>query len=156
MVHLPLLVVFLIWVIGFGSLFLAIKEKVAKIFLKNKLPRWINYLLIPIVPILIEESLTCESSFPYFVSVILPAFLLFFLILYFFQKTFKLSWRQGIIVFGILGTFNEFFVVGRVYLLLSMPVILAIMIVICFCIYAVLAILPSYYYERTLKAVNQK
>lgn len=141
--------VFLFWVLGFGKLSYIIKHKIAEFFLKSKLPRLVNYLLILTPIVLIEEALTIET--PYFWGIIpmLIVFYLFFGLLYLIQKYTKLDYIKTSLICGVLGWINEFILVGRINHPDMNGFILIIMSVLCILIYAVMAILPSYYIQKT-------
>ncbi|MCK5615679.1 hypothetical protein KAR91_78165 [Candidatus Pacearchaeota archaeon] len=149
MADLTLTQVFLIWVLGFGIISMISKEKIVNIFKKSKLPTILNYYIILTPLVLIEEALTCETPFFSCIKVTLIAFYLFFLILYFIQKTFKLGYIKTSIIFGLIGWVNEFIIVGRINVLTPPQIILFTVLGIL--IYSVLAILPSYYLEQTFK-----
>lgn len=135
--------VFLIWVIGFGGLSLFVKDKLALKLLKIKLPTILTYLLIATPLILVEEFLTCETSYFSCITFTYPAFLLMFLILFAFIKVFKLTLWPAVSVFGLMGWINEFILVGRIDDMSG--AVLLIMSVLAFLIYFVLAIIPVAY-----------
>ncbi len=141
--------VFLIWIVGFGMLSYVLKNKVSEIFLKSKLPEIINYYIILTPLVLIEEFLTCETQ-PYLscIKITLPAFYILFIFLYLIQRYSKLNYVAVSFVFGLIGWFNEFIIVGRINKLSPPIIILFTALVIS--IYAVIAILPSYYLEKSL------
>lgn len=58
------------------------------------------------------------------------------------------AWLMIVLV-GALGWINEFLIVGRIHLMDGL--VLLIMSVLCWMIYAVMAILPSYYLQYWLK-----
>lgn len=145
--------VVLIWIMGCGSLFLFIKSFIVQLTTNLRLPRVIIYLLVSTLPILFEEYLTCEAPYGSCVSITLWAFYFLFLILYTLQTYFKLSWQKAIFLFGLIGWYNEFLLVGRIY---DYPIkITAVLTPITILIYAVLAILPAYYLSQTEKLKNQ-
>ncbi len=126
-----------------------LKNKVSEIFLKSKLPEIINYYIILTPLVLIEEFLTCETQ-PYLscIKITLPAFYILFIFLYLIQRYSKLNYVAVSFVFGLIGWFNEFIIVGRINKLSPPIIILFTALVIS--IYAVIAILPSYYLEKSL------
>jgi len=142
--------VILIWIVGFGTLSYLSRKRVAEVFLKSRLPRIVNYYIILTPLVLVEEYLTCEIQ-PYLscIQVTLIAFYILFILPYFIQRFIKLSYARTSILFGLIGWVNEFLVVGRIY---KLPVPITILFsVLVVPIYGVLAILPSYYLERTMK-----
>lgn len=143
--------VFLIWVLGFGTLSYFARDRVISLFSRSPLPRMANYYIILLPLVLVEEYLTCEIT-PYLscIQVTVPVFALFFALIYIIQKYAKLSWLHAAALAGILGWVAEFIGVGRLPVIAAAgPAILAIMSVLCFLIYAVLAMLPSYYAEKS-------
>ncbi len=142
--------VFLLWIIGFGIFSITMRKIVARVFLKSKLPRIINYYIILTPLVLIEEYLTCEIPFFSCIKTTLIAFYLFFIALYVIQKLIKMSYIKTSLLFGCIGWFNEFILVGRIEVLTLPQAILFTVLVIL--IYGVVAILPSYYLEQTFNS----
>jgi hypothetical protein len=148
----PLEIVFLAWVLGFGALSYFLRGGVVSLFSKSPLPRFVNYCIILLPLVLVEESRTCET--PYFscIQATVPAFLLFFALIYAVQGYARLSWLQAAALAGILGWIVEFIIVNRLPVIAAAGwLVLLFVSVLCFLIYAVLAMLPCYYAERTRK-----
>ena len=115
----------------------------------SRLPRIINYFIILTPLVLVEEFLTCDIR-PYLsrVKITLPAFYLLFIVLYFVQRFAKTNYRTTSIIFGCIGWFTEFVVNGLMYILpIPTTVLFSVLVVL---IYAVLALMPTYYLEKTL------
>jgi len=143
--------VFLIWIVGFGTLSYMLREKVAGILLRSKLPSIVNYYIILTPLVLIEEFLTCEIQ-PYLscIRVTLIAFYILFIPLYFIQRFTRIGHVGMSVLFGLIGWLNEFILVGRIHEL-SLPIII-LFTALVIPIYAVLAILPCYYLEKSLSS----
>lgn len=143
--------IFLIWIVGFGIVSYLLRKKVAGIFLKSKLPRILNYYIILTPLVIIEEYLTCEiQPFLSCIKVTLIAFYILFFLLYFIQRFTKFSHVRISVMFGLMGWFNEFILVGRIYQL-SLPIII-LFTGLVIPIYAILAVLPCYYLEKSLSS----
>ena len=138
-----------IWVLGFGLLSLVAMKRIATWLNRVRLPIVVKYYLLVIPIVLLEEVLTIEVPYFWGVLPILLAFCLFFLILYLFQRVTRCHWIVASGVFGLLGWVNEFLLVGRIS---QMDVVtLIVMSGLCVFIYAVMAILPSYYLQWALR-----
>lgn len=144
--------IFFIWIIGFGILSFILKEKIYNYFLKIKLPQIIIFLTIATPLILIEEFLTCETPFFKCIIITYPAFIFFLIINYFIQKKLNLNYLYSSLIFGLIGWFNEFILVGRIYQLDLVTIILFSIIVIP--IYSIIAIIPSFYNQQKNKKLN--
>ena len=149
MVRLTLLQVFLIWVAGFGTVSILARRKVATLASEVRLPCVVKYYIIATPIILLEESLTLEVPYFWGIIPILAAFYVLFLPLYVIQRVTRCSFVFASLLFGAMGCFNEFILVGRIRSL-DGPVLL-IMCPLCFLIYAVMAIMPSYYLQVSRK-----
>ena len=79
----------------------------------------------------------------------LVVFQIMFLPLYFIQRVTRCSFVLASLLFGAWGCFNEFILAGRIHQLSG--AILLLMVSLCFLIYSVMAILPSYYLGAALK-----
>ena len=135
--------------LGFGLFSYYFKDKISNLFLSSKLPIILNYFILIFPLVLIEEYLTCETPFFSCVLVTVPAFYFFFILLYFIQVWKKLSYMQASILFGFVGWFNEFILVGRIFDLGLLHIIVFTILVIP--IYSILAIIPSHYIEKTFR-----
>lgn len=144
---LTLMQVFILWIVGVGSISYYIKDTIARVFSQSKLPRIVAYYSIATPLILIEEFLTCETPFFTCIQTTLPAFYIFFLILFGIQIFFNLSYLRSSIIFGMLGWVNEFIFVGRIYELSIPHIVLFTILVIP--IYAIVALIPSNYLQKT-------
>ena len=142
---LSLYVVFLVWVVGFGAFSLLSKEKVCAAVGRLNLSKPVSFAIIAVPLILVEEYLTAEGPYLSTIAITIPAFLFFFLILYAIIRAFKLRYRGAAAVYGVLGWINEFLIVGRLRTLSSSISVLLLMSILAFLIYAVLALLPTYY-----------
>jgi hypothetical protein len=149
MARLSLLQVFLIWVAGFGTLSLALRRRVADLVDGLRLPRIIKYLAIATPIILMEEALTIEVPYFWGILPMLVVFQIMFLPLYFIQRVTRCSFVLASLLFGAWGCFNEFILAGRIHQMSG--AILLLMVSLCFLIYSVMAILPSYYLGAALK-----
>jgi hypothetical protein len=149
MARLTLSQVFLIWVAGFGTVSLMARQRLADLVEGLRLPRMIKYYAIATPIILMEEALTMEV--PYFRGILpmLAAFYIMFLPLYFIQRVTGCSFVLASLLFGALGCFNEFILVGRIHQLSGG--VLLVMGPLCFLIYSVMAILPSYFLQAALR-----
>ncbi|PIS04547.1 MAG: hypothetical protein COT81_05885 [Candidatus Buchananbacteria bacterium CG10_big_fil_rev_8_21_14_0_10_42_9] len=142
-----LIEVFLYWIIIIGGLSFFLKDFFANNIKKySPFGRPINFLILAFPLVLIEEYLTCETPYKECIVITLPAFLILYLILYFIQKKFKLSYLKASVTLGVLGWINEFILVGRINEL-TLP-LLVLFSILGFLIYFVLAIIPSYYLSK--------
>jgi hypothetical protein len=93
------------------------------------------------------NALTIET--PYFWNVVpmVLAFYVMLLPLYLIQRYTRCSFVLASALFGAWGCFNEFILVGRIHEMGG--VVLLIMCSLCFLIYAVIAILPTYYVQAS-------
>ena len=147
--RLTLLEFFLVWVAGFGGLSILVRRRVAAWAGRWRLPRPVIYYALATPIVLAEEALTIEV--PYFWGIVpmLAAFYILFLPLYLIQRYTRCSWILASLLFGAWGTFNEFILVGRIRQVDSLPV-LAILGGLCFLLYAVMALVPTYYLQASL------
>ncbi len=143
-----LLIIFLVWVLGFGTFSIVFRKTIAKYVIHFNLPVFLKYYLILTPIILLEEALTIEV--PYFWGIIpmIVVFYIFFLLLYLIQRSTRCSYLVLSIICGCLGWVNEFLIVGRIYRVDGLALVL--LSVLCWLIYAVMAILPSAYLQREL------
>jgi len=143
-----LLVVIIIWIIGIGKFSWKYKESVAEFVVRRSPFRpIINYYLLITPLVMFEEFLTCETPYPACIPVTLPAFYILFFGLYVAMKRFKLDGRKATIYFGLFGWFNEFILVGRLFRYTFFEnIVLGILVM---PIYAVLAIIPTHYLEKS-------
>ena len=142
--------VFLFWVLGFGSLFWFLRKPISRWLGKFSLPHIVNYYSILLPVILLEEAFTIEV--PYFWG-ILPIILAFYIMVfpvYLLQRWLRFPFWVSCIVMGCWGCFNEFILVGRIKYI-DNGLVLLILVTLCFFIYAVMLILPSYYLEGRLR-----
>lgn len=141
--------IFLVWVVGIGTGSILLKQRIASLARLIPLPCLVMYGIIATPLILLEEALTIEV--PYFWGVLprLAAFYILFLPLYIIQRFTKCSYITASLLFGIGGWINEFLLVGRIHLWTGL--VLWLMSLFCFLIYAVLALLPSYYLQEILR-----
>jgi len=149
MADVSLVSVFFVWVVGFGLLSVLLRGRVSRLLLWSRLPRIVNYYILLTPLVLIEESLTCES--PYFscITLTLPAFYFLFLLLYLMQSRLRMGHVKTAMIFGVIGWFDEFILVGRLF---HLPFVIVLIVTpLTIAIYAVLAILPSYYLEQEIK-----
>ncbi len=153
MVKFTLLQVFVIWVAGFGTVSFMARRPVAKWVDRLYLPHVIKYYIIATPVILLEEALTIEV--PYFWGIIpmLAAFYVWFLPLYLIQRVTRCSYVLASLLFGSMGCFNEFVLVGRARNMDGS--VFLIMCPLCFLIYAVMAILPSYFSQATARSESR-
>jgi len=98
---------------------------------------------------MIEEALTIEV--PYFWGIIpmLITFSIYFFLLYLVQRLTRVSDLYMVILSGSLGWFNEFLLVGRIHQMHGL--VLVIMSILCWLIYAAMELMPSYYVQKYLK-----
>ena len=157
---LGLLEVFLILLIGFGIFSFVSRQRISTAVDRLKIPELAAYIIIAVPLILVEEFLTAEGPYLSTIVVTLPAFLFFFLILFVIIRIFKINYLGASAVFGAMGWVNEFLLVGRLWSLASLPVVLLVMSILAFMIYAVLALLPTYYItnwsERTAQSQKDR
>ncbi len=148
-----LVVIFIVWVLGFGAFSIASRKGIAKYVAHFNMPRFLKYYLILTPIILLEESLTIEV--PYFWGIIpmIVVFYIFFLLLYLFQSLTRCSYVVLSVICGCLGWINEFLIVGRIHQVDGLA--LGILSVLCWLIYAVMAILPSAYLQWELNPQAQ-
>jgi hypothetical protein len=64
---------------------------------------------------------------------------------------FRSSFILASLLFGAMGVFNEFILVGRICVLRERPAVLLILCALCFLIYAVMAIWPTYYLQAAVR-----
>lgn len=156
MIRFTLAEVFVYWVLGFGGLSLLTRKAVARLARKTRLPRIVNYYLILTPVILIEEALTIEVPYFWGILPMVAVFYIMFLPLYLVQRYGRRSFLLVSLFFGAWGVFNEFIVVGRIYALEAMPrPVLLILCALCFLIYAVMALWPSYYLQASLEETRR-
>jgi hypothetical protein len=141
--------VFLAWVIGFGAFSFLARERLSRAFLNKKIPVLAGYYLLVIPIILIEESLTIEVPYFWGILPMLVTFSIYFFLLYLVQRLGKIRSVYMVILCGSLGWVNEFLLVGRIHQMGGL--ILVIMSILCWLIYAVMEILPAYYLQMALK-----
>lgn len=149
MIKLTLLQVFLIWVVGFGAVSLLVRRGVADLVDELRLPRLFKYYAIATPIILMEEALTIEVPYFWGILPMLVVFYIMFLPLYLVQWGTRCSSVLASLLFGAWGCFNEFILVGRVNQLNG--AVLVVMVALCFLIYSVMAILPTYYLQAALR-----
>lgn len=137
----PLWLVFLVWVLGFGSISIFARNRITRFLLNSKSPFIISYFVLIIPIVLIEKSLTIEV--PYFWGIIpmVIIFSIYFLLLLIIQKIFHFGFILMVVISGFLGWINEFLLVGRIHQMSGL--VLVIMSVLCWLIYAVMEILPA-------------
>jgi hypothetical protein len=141
----PLWLVFIVWVVGFGLFSILTRTQISRMLLKVGLPVIAGYYILLLPIIMIEESLTIEV--PYFWGIVpmLITFSIFFLLLFIIQKLFTAKSMLMVCLCGTLGWVNEFLVVGRIHQMGGL--ILVIMSILCWLIYAVMEILPATYVQ---------
>ena len=149
MARLTLSQVFLIWVAGFGTASLMARHRLADLVEGLRLPRIIKYYAIATPIILIEEALTIEVPYFWGILPMLVVFYIMFFLFYLIQRVTRCSFVIASLLFGALGCFNEFIIVGRIHQLNAG--VLLIMGSLCFLIYSVMAILPSYFLQVALR-----
>ena len=149
MVRFTLTQVFLLWVLGFGTLAWCTRRRVAALARRTHLPRVLNYYLLVTPVILLEEALTIEVPYFWGILPMLLAFYILFLPLYLVQRYSRCSFVLASLLFGAMGCANEFLVVGRIRQVDEWQV-LVILNALCFLIYAVMALWPTYYLEAAL------
>lgn len=154
MARLTLLQVFLIWVVGFGGVSILARRKAVALINRIRLPRLAKYYIIATPVILLEEALTIEAPYFWGILPVLAAFYVMFLLLYLIQRYSICSFWMAALLFGALGCFNEFVLVGRMHQLDGW--VLFVMFTLCFLIYAVMAILPSYYLQMSIEEQTPK
>lgn len=150
-----LLTIFTLWVLGFGSLSHIAKFAIEQRVNALKIPIILRYYLVLTPIVLLEEALTIEVPYFWGVLPILFAFYLLFLVVYLFQRYLLKSYISAIILAGALGWINEFIIVGRVHKIQN-ALILGVISLICFSIYAVMAIIPSYILQEHLKRLGRQ
>jgi hypothetical protein len=150
-IRFTLMQVFLFWILGCGALALLTRRRAADIARRTRVPRILAYYLLVTPAILVEEAFTIEV--PYFWG-ILPMILVFYILffpLYLVQRYSRCSFILASLLFGAMGVFNEFILVGRIYVLRERPAVLLILCALCFLIYAVMAIWPTYYLQAAVR-----
>jgi len=152
MIRFTLMQVFLFWVLGCGALALVMRRCAAAIARRTRLPRILAYYLLVTPAILVEEAFTIEVPYFWGILPMIAVFYVLFLPLYLVQRFSRCSFILASLLFGAMGVFNEFIVVGRIYALAGrgwlLPVILCTL---CFLIYAVMAIWPAYYLQEAIR-----
>ncbi|MBI5723084.1 MAG: hypothetical protein HZA50_03920 [Planctomycetes bacterium] len=146
----PLLLVFVVWVLGFGTFSIVSRKVVATTVARFHAPKIVNYYLILTPIILLEEALNIEV--PYFwgiIPIIFSFYICTFLPIYIFQRLTRSSWLVTSAVCGFLGWINEFLLGGRIHHV-NNGLVLAVLGILCWLIYAVMAILPSAYLQWEL------
>ena len=141
--------IFLAWVIGFGTCAFLVRERLCQALLNKNVPLLVGYYSLVLPIILIEEALTIEVPYFWGILPMIITFSIYFFLLYLVQRATKASSWQMIILCGTLGWVNEFLIVGRIHQMSGL--ILGIMSILCWLIYAVMEILPSYYVQKYLK-----
>ena len=141
--------IFLAWVIGFGACAFLVRERLCQALLNKNVPLLVGYYSLVLPIILIEESLTIEVPYFWGILPMVITFSIYFFLLYLVQRTTKVSSWQIIILCGSLGWVNEFLLVGHIHQMNGL--VLGIMSILCWLIYAVMEILPSYYVQKYLK-----
>lgn len=149
MAKLTLSQVFVIWVAGFGTVSLMARHRLTDLVEGVRLPRMIKYYAIATPIILMEEALTMEVPYFWGILPMLAVFYLMFLPLYLIQRVTRCSFVLASLLFGALGCFNEFIFAGRIHELNGG--VLLVMGPLCFLIYGVMAILPSYFLQTALR-----
>ncbi len=148
-----LLVVFLVWILGFGVFSIAFRKMIARYIAYLNIPVFLKYYLILTPIILLEEALTIEVPYFWGILPMIVVFYIFFLLLYLFQRITRCSWLVLSILCGSLGWVNEFLIVGRIHQVNGLA--LVILSILCWLIYAVMAILPSAYLQWELNPQTQ-
>ncbi len=145
-----ILVIFLVWILGFGAFSIASRKVIAKSVAHFHMPILIKYYLILTPIILLEEALTIEV--PYFWGIIprIVVFYIFFLLLYLLQYFTRCPYWTLSAICGCLGWVTEFLIVGRIRQVNGLAFV--IFSILCWLIYAVMAILPSAYLQWELNS----
>jgi hypothetical protein len=153
--HLSITQVFIVWVLGFGAFSLWSKKFIAQAVNRLNLPSLFKYFLVLTPVALLEESLTIQQPYFWGIIPIMIAFYIVFFVIYLFQRYTRSSYLTSAIVAGCVGWVTEFFMNGLINQVSGL--ILIVMSVLCFFIYAVMALLPGYclQYELQKKAENQ-
>jgi hypothetical protein len=139
-----LIIVFLVWVVGFGGLSIAVRGRLGRAM--RGWPVWpiVAYFALVVPIVLVEEALTVEEPyFPFVFQVTLPAFCIMFLGLYALQRLLRFNEWVAAGLFGVWGWVNEFLLVGRIGHPSMEGAVLVVMSVLCVLIYAVMALLPA-------------
>jgi hypothetical protein len=110
----PLLRVVIIWIIGFGTISILIKERVSKKLIELGIPLPAGYYLLVTPIILMEEALTIEGPYFWGILPMILAFYSFFLILFIIQRVGRIDNWIMVAISGTLGWINEFLIVGRI------------------------------------------
>ena len=84
---------------------------------------------------------------------ILLSFYLFFFIIYVLQRFIIHSSAVIIVITGIAGWINEFILVGRIHHF-KFDLVLIVMSFLCFLIYAVMAVIPSFMLQEHIEQLN--
>jgi hypothetical protein len=143
-----LLMVFIVWVVDFGSFSVAARKQVAQAAARIKAPIVVKYYLLLLPVVLLEEVLTIEVPYFWGILPMVVAFSIVFLPIFMFQRLTRCSYLAAAAVAGCLGWVNEFLIVGRISLLQG-PTLL-VMSILGWLIYAVMAILPAAYLQWEL------
>jgi hypothetical protein len=143
-----LLLVFIIWVVGFGSFSIKARERIAQAASRIKAPIVVKYYLLLLPVILLEEALTIEVPYFWCILPMVVAFYIIFLPIYLFQRFTRCSYLAAAAAAGCLGWVNEFLIVGRINQLQRLT--LLVMSILGWLIYAVMAILPAAYLQWEL------
>jgi hypothetical protein len=152
MIRFTLTQVFLFWVLGFGAFALLTRRRAAAIARRTRLPRILAYYLLVTPAILVEEAFTIEVPYFWGILPMIAVFYILFLPLYLVQRFSRCCFILASLLFGAMGVFNEFIVVGRIWALEAAPwPVLVILCALCFLIYAVMAIWPTYHLQEAMK-----
>lgn len=148
-----LLVVFFVWVVGFGVLSFYLRDSVAALFIKrSRFPRYVNFLIIALLLVVIEEAFTC-GSFPSCLIITVPAFWLHLLLFYVPLVLFgilRFRFWTIVLLYGLWGSFWEFIVDGKYTWFYEQGVAaFFVLVILNTLIYAVIAMLPVYYLKRS-------
>lgn len=147
-----LLTIFLVWVVGCGLLAYLLRDKITHFFIEYiHLPPYINFLLIALPFVVVEEALTC-GSFPSCLTITLPAFwvhLSFFYVATLMVKILRDTYWLSIFVYGIWGSVSEF-VINSKYVWVSEhgAFVFSVLVVFNTLIYMVIVIVPLHYLQK--------
>jgi hypothetical protein len=144
--HFSLTAVFFYWVVGFGFLFLLVRDKTASFFHRVKAPLLLRYYLILTPVALVEEAFTIQNPYFWGILPIMISFYIYYLVIFIIQKTTRVHWLAMCLINGLLGWINEFLLGGMIHKVPGLA--LLVMSPLCILIYAVMTILPAYWLYR--------
>ncbi len=133
----------IVWIIIIGGISFAFKKKIAKIFSKIPLPKFLLFLVIGIFYSLIEENINCPPTGCTLIPWTIPIFIAFILIHFGILTIFRIkNFYLGVLIFGLMGWIAEFMFGSHKEILWSSPIVTSLMSVWTILTYSIIIIVP--------------